>query len=129
MGKYTPLADFLTAQDAAEIVMSFSEIERLVGEKLPIEAKTERSWWRGQPANTVAEGWREAGYTPDLVDMEERRLLLRREDPGEFVRGEPPMFGCMKGTVTVMPGVDLTEPADPDWAELAEEKARRWSIS
>ncbi|MCD2181729.1 helix-turn-helix domain-containing protein [Rhizobium sp. GN54] len=26
--------------------------------------------------------------------------------------------GCMKGTVTIAPGVDLTEPTDPEWAKV-----------
>lgn len=26
--------------------------------------------------------------------------------------------GCMKGTITIAPGVDLTEPADPEWARV-----------
>lgn len=26
--------------------------------------------------------------------------------------------GCMKGTMTIVPGVDLTEPADPEWAKV-----------
>ena len=26
--------------------------------------------------------------------------------------------GCMKGTVTIMPGTDLTAPADPEWAKV-----------
>jgi len=30
-----------------------------------------------------------------------------------------PLFTWMKGTVTIAPGVDLTEPADPDWGDLA----------
>jgi hypothetical protein len=28
-----------------------------------------------------------------------------------------PLIGCMKGTIKVTPGVDLTEPADPEWAD------------
>lgn len=28
----------------------------------------------------------------------------------------------MKGTFTIAPGVDLTEPAMPEWADLIEEK-------
>ncbi len=28
-----------------------------------------------------------------------------------------PIFGCMKGTITVMPDVDLTEPVDFEWGE------------
>jgi hypothetical protein len=27
----------------------------------------------------------------------------------------------MKGTVTIAPGVDLTEPACPEWGDIAEE--------
>ena len=28
----------------------------------------------------------------------------------------------MKGTLTIAPGVDLTEPACPEWAEIIEQK-------
>jgi hypothetical protein len=31
-----------------------------------------------------------------------------------------PVFGALKGTTFVPPGVDLTEPADPDWANFIE---------
>jgi hypothetical protein len=33
-----------------------------------------------------------------------------------------PLFGCMKGTVAIAPGVDLTEPTCPDWEAYAERK-------
>jgi hypothetical protein len=33
-----------------------------------------------------------------------------------------PAFGIMKGIISVAPGVDLTEPAFPEWAQLIEEK-------
>jgi hypothetical protein len=32
-----------------------------------------------------------------------------------------PPFGSMKGTVTIPEGVDLTEPACPEWADLIDE--------
>jgi hypothetical protein len=28
-----------------------------------------------------------------------------------------PLIGWLKGTVQIAPGVDLTEPADPEWAD------------
>jgi len=31
-----------------------------------------------------------------------------------------PLFGALKGVAFVPPGVDLTEPADPDWADIAD---------
>jgi len=35
-----------------------------------------------------------------------------------------PLFGCMKGTLTIAPDVDLTQPACPEWADIAEESSR-----
>jgi hypothetical protein len=32
-----------------------------------------------------------------------------------------PLFGRVKGTVTIPKGVDLTEPACPEWADLIDE--------
>ena len=28
-----------------------------------------------------------------------------------------PLYGALKGYITFVPGVDLTEPADPEWGE------------
>ncbi|NNM74478.1 DUF7662 domain-containing protein [Enterovirga aerilata] len=135
MGKYTRLAEFLAAQHASEIVMSFADLERVIGEKLPVQASTERSWWRHGPSfNEIAQGWSAAGFTPDLVDIEERRLLFRRATEAEthaFPAGSPaeaagagrhPLFGCLEGVTHLVEGVDLTEPADPDWARIADRK-------
>lgn len=37
------------------------------------------------------------------------------EKPGNQPKGRFPLLGCLKGTVQVQDGVDLTEPATPDW--------------
>ena len=39
----------------------------------------------------------------------------------EKQRRRHPALGVMKGTLTVAPGVDLTQPAFPEWADIAEE--------
>ena len=44
------------------------------------------------------------------------------EQQGQKPSRRHPAFGCMKGTITVAPGVDLTEPAFPEWADLIEKK-------
>jgi hypothetical protein len=35
--------------------------------------------------------------------------------------GRHPLFGALKDMTSVPPGIDLTEPADPDWGEVYEE--------
>jgi len=32
-----------------------------------------------------------------------------------------PLRGALKGTTFIPPGVDLTQPADPDWADISEQ--------
>lgn len=44
-----------------------------------------------------------------------------REGDDEKPRRPHPMFGCMKGTLTIAEGVDLTEPADPEWGRVYED--------
>jgi len=34
--------------------------------------------------------------------------------------GWHPFFGVLKGTIRIAPGVDLTEPADPEWGKVYE---------
>jgi hypothetical protein len=34
--------------------------------------------------------------------------------------GRHPLFGALKDVTFVPPGVDLTEPADPDWGKVYE---------
>ena len=33
-------------------------------------------------------------------------------------RGADPLFGCMAGTLTLLPDVDYTAPADPEWGKV-----------
>lgn len=129
MGKYEPLTTFLKKQGRAEVRMTFSEIERLIRSKLPASAKEHRAWWSNNPLNSViTKAWLEAGYRTEEVDMAGRTLVFRksqkpsgRKTPDFWPKDKPddPLFSWMKGTITIAPGVDLTEPADPDWGDLA----------
>jgi hypothetical protein len=43
MGKYEPLARFLRKQQTHEVRLTFGEIERIVGVKLPPSARKQRA--------------------------------------------------------------------------------------
>jgi hypothetical protein len=58
------------------------------------------------------------------VDIEQRKLVFRCVAPvnppapsdGDAHEDAPhTLFGCLRGTVTFVGEIDLTEPADPEW--------------
>jgi len=49
----------------------------------------------------------------DIIYKDGKRYMETSE--GELLELHP-IFGCMKGTITIMPGVDLTEPMDFEWS-------------
>ena len=128
MSKYQPLRDFLEGCGTETVAMTFAEIERVLGFKLP-SSQSYRAWWSNNPNNNVmTKAWLAAGYKTKDVDVEGRKLVFRRTRP-KRERVEPrdatdgkrrhPLFGVLKGWITILPGTDLTAPADPDWAGIA----------
>jgi hypothetical protein len=132
MGKYEPLGDFLRKQRGNEVSLTFAEIERITGIKLPPKAQHHRAWWSNNPSNNVmTKVWLAAGYETKQVDISARRLTFRRigeqgraqglsrsaATPETSRSGRHPMLGALKGLVQVMPGTDLTAPADPAWGD------------
>ena len=130
-GKYEPLTEFLRRQSDAVVRMSFDEIERVIGAKLPPSATHHRAWWSNNAQNNVmTKAWRDAGFESEDVDMKRRRVAFRRVRseasrnigaPSVDVTTEArhPLVGWLKGTLTIAEGVDLTQPADPEWGEAA----------
>ena len=139
MSKYDALGIHLRKQSTDEVPMTFAEIERVTGVRLPHSAREHRAWWSNNPFNSVlTKVWLDAGFRSAQVDMEKKRLVFERV---RNVRGvaevskmfdtskeaaakveRHPLIGSMKGTFTIEEGWDLTKPAlDPE--ELAEWEA------
>lgn len=140
MSKYAPLGDFLRKQKASLVPMTFDQIERIVGSRLP---KSQRypAWWSNNPWNNVmTQIWLDAGFETEQVDVASGKLVFRRtremsatgggssptSDDGRESTSHP-LIGWLKGTVRIAPGVDLTQPADPEWGAHAWED-RPWSV-
>lgn len=128
MSKYTPLAEYLKKQGREQVPMTFAEIERVTGVKLPPSAIKHRPWWSNNPDNSVlTKVWLDAGFESEQVDMEKRKLVFKRVRAAK-VRGgaeeKPfhPLYGHMQGMIRIMPGVDITQPADPDLADYLDAK-------
>lgn len=71
----------------------------------------------GSTENTQA--WRRRGFMEEQVDFK-GATAMNDDDKDHIVppRGADPLFGCMAGTLTLLPDVDYTAPADPDWGKV-----------
>lgn len=141
MSKYDHLGEYLRKQGRTEVPMSFAEVERVAGVKLPPSAYRHRPWWSNNPSNSViTQIWLDAGYETTQVDMAARKLVFRRtrqslernssglSEPHRMFKTEKniekkpfrsPLWGALKGTFAIEPGWDITKPAlDPN--ELVE---------
>lgn len=131
MSKYEPLTQFLRANQTSEIPMTFAEIEKIVGFRLPLKSSGHRAWWSNNPSNSVmTKAWLAAGYVTERVDMGSRRLVFRRSSgtktaapptvtPVARSNGDPGFLERIRarlgGTVTFIEGVDLTDPSGEVW--------------
>ena len=52
-GKYLSLYDYLKNRYANTVVLTFAEIEDLLGFTLPEPARTQQDWWTDADSNTV----------------------------------------------------------------------------
>jgi len=147
MSKYDRLGSYLREKDLEQIPMTFADIERVVGTRLPNSQK-HQAWWSNSTSNNVmTQVWLDAGYRTEQVDTAARKLVFRRiqrtqhatgmteaarefvhADTGEKALGRHPAIGSMKGTFTIEPGYDLTSPmyTDEEWAEIEKEMDEDW---
>lgn len=126
MSKYDALGEYLRRQRGDLVPLTFAEIEKITGKKLPASARY-RAWWSNNDFNSVlTKVWLDAGFKSEQVDMAKRKLMFRRVHrpraggEGAQTAGEKPfhpLYGAMKGLIRVMPGADLTQPADAEWAD------------
>lgn len=137
MSKYAPLESHLRKSGQTQVPMTFKQIEEVIGTRLPDSAVEHRAMWSNNPANWVmTKAWLAAGYKTADVDIEKRKLVFRRVAPDaappqaggsrQTPRGGKPdladgtgsfeqVFGALRGTVTIAPGTDLTDPVGEDW--------------
>ena len=77
--KYYPLFIRLQKTDQDEIVLSISEIEQLLGLKLPPTARTQRAWWSNRSTGSVqSRAWMDVGYHVVGIDLEAESITFRK---------------------------------------------------
>ncbi len=127
MSKYTPIEQHLKYTKKEILRMTFNEVETIINDKLPKSARKFRAWWSNDAStHTQALAWLKAGYITERVDMKDETLVFRREEilpsqKKDMQTSAPdaphPLFGLMKGLITIPDDLDLTKPADPEWGK------------
>lgn len=118
MSKYEPLSQFLETLNRPAHRMSFCEIERILGFKLPKSAYEHQAWWsNNDTGHSHARAWLARGWRTESVDLKHRQVSFERSGTSslESGSGKYDPWGCMAGTITIMPGVDLTQPTGVVW--------------
>lgn len=119
--KYEPLEHHLRTALTDRVPLSFAEVEKIIGSVLPRSARKHQAWWANSPEGHVnAQAWLAAGYRAHRVDIDGEKVVFVRAAPADTA--DPKAIGFLDrlraklgGTVTVMSGVDLTEPTGEVW--------------
>ncbi|HEX5509030.1 MAG TPA: hypothetical protein VFX37_11050 [Pseudolabrys sp.] len=118
MSKYEPLPQFLSGTENSVRRLTFAEIERILGFKLPQSAYEHEAWWSNNATgHSHARAWVKAGWRTQDLDLAGRKVTFRRSGAASATPSTPTgdRWGCMSGTVTIMPGTDLTAPLSDVW--------------
>jgi len=62
MSKYLELENYLKNLKVNEISLPFQEIEKIIGEKLPLSANKYSQWWENDKKHVQAKAWLNVGY-------------------------------------------------------------------
>ena len=78
--KYIALTAYLEKCGQDVVKMSFNDIERVLGDKLPKSAYVHTAFWANTESHSFAFGWRNAGYLSRNLNLEKQTI--------EFVKKE-----------------------------------------
>lgn len=86
MAKYSALSQHLSALTANSVSLTFSEIEQIIGDKLPRSAFEHQAWWANESegTHTWAHLWQAAGWLKESVDLARMIVTFRRAANSEI---------------------------------------------
>jgi hypothetical protein len=80
IGKYSPLGSYLTRrqQPISYVTLSFAEIEKIIGDKLPFSAFEHQHWWSNTVSRAQAKAWLNAGWIVHDVNLNDKTVIFKR---------------------------------------------------
>jgi hypothetical protein len=81
MTTYDLLYDYLRKQAASSVEMTFTDVERVIGQSLPKTARARSQWWVNETnpksRHVQCHAWRDAGYDAE-VDLVAQTVIFRK---------------------------------------------------
>lgn len=82
MAKYNPLRTYFenASSSQKDILLSFSQIENILGEKLPESANIHSAWWSNERdgRHVQAHSWMDAGWLVSEIDQARKWVKFKR---------------------------------------------------
>ena len=76
---YAAIGTHLTDAEGTETVLSFDEIETIIGRALPASAHRHRAWWANTDPHSQALTWLSAGWKVEAADLDSKEVTFVRE--------------------------------------------------
>ncbi len=77
--KYINLSKYLEKLNLPRVILSFDEIERIIGDSLPDSSiRHAEAWWSNNKDHSQAISWLEAGYETECVSdtYKEKKIIF-----------------------------------------------------
>lgn len=79
-GRYSLLAEFLSLSVQDEVILTFRQIELIIGDKLPESARTHNAWWsNATTSHPHADTWLLSGYKTHSLSLEEETISFSKQ--------------------------------------------------
>lgn len=76
MDKYLPLRRYLEKQQANQVTLAFTDVERIISDSLPRSARTYPAWWANDQKHVHAAEWISAGWKTEGLSLSGERVTF-----------------------------------------------------
>ena len=78
LSKFENLYDFFAEVNRDQIILTFSEIEKILGFPLSPSAREVKQYWSNSDSHSIAQCWLRYGYKTYAVDLETETVSFRK---------------------------------------------------
>ena len=120
MSKYEALPQFLARVEHATYRMSFGEMEKILGFKLPKSAYEHEAWWSNNATgHSHARAWLKSGWRTEAIDLGWTQGYVPALGPVAWSAATPQKTRSLglhgRHGHDRCPGTDVTAPSDEKW--------------